>query len=138
MCLNIFIGSDKELPIIKWLDESPAFYVYEVTEKDSEFKVIQEVIGTSRIYSFGSFMGCSCGLSYGDWSKEDKAEDHESRVLDVERMKDYLTFNRDNNLLIFATWWDFDNTNVKKVDFVLNQIDQGEFEFKEETILLVK
>lgn len=138
MCQNIYIASNRELPEIPWNENSPGFYVLEVNQ-EGILKMLRPILKEKKFYEALSFMGCACGLSYGDWSREDEREDHEQRMKDVQGFLKYL---RDqsigNELRVFSTSWDEFPDSYESKDWVLSTMVGDEFEVEELTIFSVK
>lgn len=130
--MQLFLGSEKELPEVNWEEGSPAFYLKRGLHTDYEFA--QPILKSRFIYSVGSFMGCACGLaSYKE------AEDYDFRVRDIRSFAEYLrNQSPDNNLHILATWYENfpDEYPSKYLD--INLMFREEFDFEEDTILIVK
>lgn len=138
MCLNIYLGAEHELPLVAWNENEPGFYLYKLTE-ELELKTVNEILASNFIYTAGSWMGCACGLSYEDWSKESKEEQHDSSGKDVKDFINYLEINMANNeLKLFCTWWEEFPDKYETIEFDIKSIDDKEFEFAEDKILLLK
>ena len=79
-------------------------------------------------------MGCSCGLSTGEGLESDALE----REKDVRSFLDYLSFNRNKGLKLYATWWEnWDLKTFPKKKLELDQFDIANFSLEEDVILLV-
>jgi len=78
MCLNIFVGSEKKLPIIPWNEENLGFCLDELSD-EKVMEMIVPILNSNFYYDVGSFMGYSCGFSFGKWSKETN-DNHEQRI----------------------------------------------------------
>jgi hypothetical protein len=59
MCLAVYLASDRELPDIRWNEESPAFYLEGVPESEP----VRKRFLYSHVYYAGSHEGCGCGFS---------------------------------------------------------------------------
>jgi hypothetical protein len=137
VCQNIYISSQKELPEVTWNEQSPGFCFIKVTHK-GELKMLNPILNSQYIYEAISHMGCSCGLSYGDWSLKDQREDHKQRVKDVMDLKDYLELHKNGNTIqIFSTMWDKFPDQYDEKEFKTSAISGEEFEFDEMVILNV-
>ena len=135
MCQCIYLSSEKELPEINWNKNAPGFYLEKETD-EGILKMIQPLLKYKNIYSAFSFMGCACGLSYGDWTKNDN---HEQRKLDVKNFISFLNHNKsENNLELFSTsWYEFPD-EYKRAIFTLNNPNEEEFELQELVVFRIQ
>jgi len=137
MCLNIYVASDKELPLIPWSDARPGFYTGKVSDQEI-IAMLDTVFQFGHYYEVGSHMGCSCGLAYSEWSPTPD-EKHEQRVQDVSDFKSYLGKHLPGNTLrIFCTYWDAFPSFYPVRRFVLSEPSPLEFSFEEEAVLFVE
>ncbi len=138
MCLEIYLGSQKKLPLINWDEKSKGFHFYEVFEK-KELEVIHPILTSKYYYSAGSHMGCSCGFAYGEWSATSQGELHNSRINDTTNFASFLKSHLPNNeIKLFCTWWNDPKDHYQTKIFNLNSINPDEFEFEEDVILTVQ
>ena len=138
MCLNIYIGSKNELPPVNWDDSEPGFYVTELSDEGT-IEMVNKIIKSIHLYEAGSHMGCACGLSYGEWSKESEDENHYARIKDVKNFINYLQKNKnENELKLFCTYWEEFPDGYDTEEFNFHSINDMEFNFKEDKILLIK
>lgn len=136
MCTKVYLASEKEIPEIKWNEESPGFYLDRVDPK--VYDDLTGILNLRFIYELGSHMGCSCGLSYGEWSLNDKEDKHDQRVKDVSDFANYLsTHMHQNRLQIFCTEWDDVQGHYDEKDFRLSGISKEEFDFEDDVVLNV-
>jgi hypothetical protein len=138
VCLNVYISSSRELPQIQWDEKTPSFYLLK-EEDNKTLGMLAPILGDKLIYQAFSFMGCSCGLSYGEWSMSNLEENHEQRQKDVQSFIQYLNFHKENNTLeVFCTWWyDFPDHYYSKPFILSDQIGKMEFDLEEMVILKV-
>lgn len=137
MCQNIYISSKKELPEIAWDEDSPGFYIKQVNHQGT-LEMLKPILHADFIYEALSHMGCSCGLCYAEWSKENEKENHAQRVKDVRDFANYLDFHKqDNKLQIFSSMWDEFPDKYEEKDFKTSDINQNEFYIEEMVILTV-
>jgi len=136
MCLNIYIASEKELPLIPWNEEQPGLCIDAVTDP-KEINRIELALHAKHYYDAGSFMGCACGFSYGKWSEETN-DNHELRIKDIRDLKKYLQQHSDGNFLqLFCTWWhDFPEV-YPTAEFPLSEPEPEAFDFEEDIVLTV-
>jgi hypothetical protein len=120
------------LPEIRWNEDSPGFYVIKVDHLGT-LEMLQPILPADFIYEALSFMGCSCGLAYGEG-----LENPAQRVKDVRDFADYLdTHKQENELLIFSTMWNEFPDDYEHKDFKISSIDSDEFYMEEMVILTV-
>ena len=137
MCLSVFVGSNFQLPLVPWNEQAPGFHLNEATDKPSVS--VKKILKTPYLYEAGSHMGCACGFAYGDWSRHSKTEQHAQRVKDVRDFAAYLNdHKRDNALVLFCTWWERFPDGYESLEFNAQAIDDEEFDFEEDMILMVK
>ena len=89
------------------------------------------------IYEVGSFMGCSCGLSFGDFSRDDPSEHHEKRLANVRELQDFLRTHA-SQIVRIMTLEDYDRNSLDEFEresLDLNQMATAdEFSFDPECI----
>ncbi len=135
MCIEVLIGAINELPIVEWDEANPGFYLSKVSGNNLP-KAANASMKSIHYYEAGSFMGCSCGFSYGDWSKNDN---HHLRVTDVKKLMRYLADNfNGNNLKLFCPSWENFPDEYEEKAFNINTIDENEFYFEEDVILKIE
>lgn len=133
MCLIVYIGSQNQLPLI----QENEFYLREEHDADKGYTFVKNLLSSNFLYTVGSFLGCSCGFSYGAWSEIEN--DHLKRIKSVTNFMNYLRSNlKDNKINLFCTEWTqfLDTYDVK--DFNLNSVNKREFEFEEDIILNIQ
>lgn len=135
MCTDIYLGSKKELEPVIWNEKNPGFYTTIVKNKET-INFLDNILHLKFYYELGSHMGCSCGLSYGDWSRNDIDENHESRVNDVNSLFEYLRKMPNNVLKIFCTTWEDNVDNISTTKLDLNKRNLSEFDFEKNIIYL--
>lgn len=133
--MDIIIGSKKELPEI--ISNNDEFNIMRLTG-ESLVDIYQQVLKSNYYYKPYSFMGCTCGFCYGDWSKNDPDEEHAMRIKDVENLMHYLRNSLDNNEIKIIVF-DYDNypDNFDSKKFNINNINENEFDWDENVILSV-
>lgn len=131
MCLDIYIACDNRLPEVKWNPEEPSFYT---TLEDSEpiLSFLNPILKTAYVYKVGSFMGCSCGLMYGNG-----LEKHHLRKQNTAQFIHYLRYwVAKYKLQLFCTeWTSFPNYYEKKDYYPM--LPKEAFELEEDVILSV-
>jgi hypothetical protein len=131
MCLDIYIACDKPLPEVKWNPENPNFYT---VEEDSAaiLSFLNPILKTAHVYKVGSFMGCSCGLMYGDGLKK-----HTLRKQNTENFINYLQqWSSKYKLQLFCTEWTYFPDSYEKKDYS-PILPKEVFELEEDVILTV-
>jgi hypothetical protein len=137
MCLNIFIGSEKELPVVPWNEENPGFCLDKLSD-EKFIEIIAPILNSNYYYDVGSFMGCSCGFSFGKWSKETN-DNHEQRIANIQEFKEYLSkYLTDNIIKLFCTYWESFPEIYPIMTFMVSSLISDEFDFEEDVILLVE
>lgn len=135
MCLSIYIGSEKQLPVVPWNDDNPGFCTYELSD-ERELEMIQPILQSNFYYDVGSFMGCTCGLLYGEWLRDDK--NYEQRVQNATAFLNFLKKHSSNNSLkIFGTYWNVFPETYPTETFVVDGSIPDEFDLPEEIIFHV-
>ena len=101
-------------------------------------KMLNPILPSENIYEALSFMGCSCGLCYAEWSRNDKNENHAQRLKDVQDFANYLdTHKLNNEIRIFSTMWEEFPDKYEQRDFKTSEIKPDEFYMDEMIILKV-
>lgn len=137
MCASIYIGSEKELPIIPWSSENPGFYLSKLSD-ENVVEMVSPILNSNYYYDVGSFMGCSCGFIFGDWSKETN-DNHEQRISNTQDFRDYLRkYLTNNTIKLFCTYWEVFPENYPVTIFAVTSPISNQFDFLEDTILLVQ
>lgn len=63
MCVMVYLRSNKKLPIIKWDDKVPDFYVDELNENDLAYTELKSFMAKKNLYNVGAHTGCGCGFN---------------------------------------------------------------------------
>ncbi len=135
MCLQIYIGSEKQLPTIPWNEEAPGLSILELSD-DGYLEMVKPILQSNFYYDVGSFMGCTCGLMYGEWLKDDK--NYEQRVQNATDFLNYLRQHSLNNTLkVFGTYWNVFPETYPIESFVVDGTIPEEFDLQEEVIFLI-
>ena len=137
MCQNVYIASNVELPLVAADSLNPGFNT-EMVNHEGVIGMLNPILNCKHYYETFSFMGCSCGLSYGDWSRNDVQEEHDKRVQDVRQFVDYLKEHSNNELSLFTSMWMVFPDSYPTTDFVLNDLDLRSFDIEEMVIFKVK
>jgi hypothetical protein len=129
MCTEFYIGSEKEIDLVNWDDQSPGFFTKQYNDKSSQYA--QEVLGSKHVYFAGSFMGCSCGFYLID-------EDIDNRLRDIAALISYLNTNLNGNILkLFPISWESFPENYPEKKMYLSTIIVEEFDFEEDVIYYI-
>lgn len=137
MCTNIYVGANKKLPVVIYENERPGFHIIELKEqKQKEF--INKILNQKYYYEVGSFMGCTCGLAFGDELKESEPDHYQKRINDVATFFNYLKKHRNSDIKIFVTMWE-EFPNGYPIDIMdIDNFPITEFYPKEYTILTIQ
>ena len=138
MCLNIYIGSAKQLPTIPWDDENPGFCIDELVDLHL-IEMLTPILQSNYYYDIGSHMGCCCGFSFGENTQADPNEHHEQRVKDVTDLLSYLSAHlRENTLKLFCTLFHEFPPVYPEIVLSVSEPLTDEFYFEEDVIVLVQ
>ena len=127
MCLMVYIGSDKPLPLINWNENKPSFNVSDLTKYE---KSVTTQFKYPHVYNVGSHQGCGCGFFKGF-----KEEEELTQVFDnYHQLKDYLqkakAMGASNQ--IYSCWdGDQEAKPEHREEINLNRLIEETFEFKE-------
>jgi len=100
--------------------------------------MLKPILNSEFIYEALSHMGCSCGLCYAEWFKEDEHENYAQHLQDVRDFANYLdTHKRENKLQLFSSMWDEFPDDYPQKEFRTSEIDKKEFYLDERVILNV-
>ena len=131
MCMEIVIGTNKDIELVTQ-NEFDALHIFHDTEP-----FYREILGTENAFKVtDTFMGCGCGLSYGQWSKEDPRENHGERVKAVHALKHFLLDNQNHIKEILTLYhYQFDSREkFPKSILKLTEFDKDEFALDEDII----
>lgn len=118
MCIAVYIGATKKLPLAKEVGERYTTFHVEAA-RDTEISKIRNILSSPYIYYAGSFEGCGCGFGYEDHSEllqhienvPDKdlrsilKEDWEQRYKSVGFLSKYLErVVHDGPIEVYVTW----------------------------------
>lgn len=93
MCILMYIGSDKALPLKPWNSDNPDFHVSELS---TDQKAIKKHFSVLHIRITGSYEKCGCAFNYGREFPEHEDDPKELELANISRRKlaEYLTENR--------------------------------------------
>jgi hypothetical protein len=132
MCLEIFLGSVKELPIIPWNEDNPRFYLTNLKDTQQS-PLIKDVLKSNYHFKVGSHMGCACGFCIAE-----ESEDRHQRIKDITDLLTYLsTHLPENTLKLFCTSWEDFPDEYPEIAFSVSTPLPAEFYFEEDVVLLV-
>lgn len=135
--MEIIIGSNNELPEIPPNDDDLKFYIRKLTG-DNLYDIYKKALNCNFYYEPLSFMGCGCGLCYGDWSKNNPNEEHDKRVNDIKSLINYLRNNIEkNDIKIIAFNYDDLPDKFDRGKFNINNVNDNEFDWEENVIMQV-
>lgn len=128
-CVNIYVTSEKGLPEVSWNEKKPGFYFQKIVEKNI-LEMLEPIVKAPFIYEALSFMGCSCGLFYGDWTKLEM--DNSERKSNVQDFMAFLEKHKtENKLQLFSTQWTDFLAEYPQKTFYIEQFSFDEFDPEE-------
>ena len=98
MCSEIYIGTDSAVDLT--VEDSPSGLWIKPLPPGP--RIQREFMELESVYEVGSFMGCSCGLMFGEFSKNDPTENHEQRKANVGEFREILHRNSANIVRIMT------------------------------------
>ena len=138
MCLSIYFSSHQPLARLSMNPSEPQLWVNPV-QSEGVREILSGILSGKHLYEVGSFMGCSCGLAYGDWSVNKLEENHQKRRKDVGLFFDYLKeAATQNELEVFGTMWEVFPPSFPTQDFEIPFQLPNSFELPEEIILKIR
>ena len=130
MCLMVYIGSDKPLPLIDWNENKRAFNVSELTKYEqntaAQFKL-------PHTYNIGSHLGCGCGFLKDFKDDEELALANDNYL----QLSIYLKKAREMgaNNQIFSCWdGDQEAKPEHREELDLKRLIEADFQFKEKAL----
>jgi hypothetical protein len=150
MCLVLYLGSDKYLPLIEppgysdWRDRSPEwlrvaqrFCVWQLSDNE---RPAREVLSTVNLVGAGSYEGCGCGFNYGREYPDDQVDpDHLLAAKEsVAALVDYI---RANNVTQVYACWDGSGPRYNKQServVSVEELQSPAFVFKENELIHLK
>jgi len=146
MCLALYIGADKELPIIAY-PEFPRSVVtspewpkvaqrFHTRELDKKSQIVCEHFFTPYVLSAGSYEGCSCGFNYGR-EYQDQEMDNDHLLAANESLADLLSYILNNSVKeLYACWFgDEELPQESEREVAVNDLLSPLFVFKEKELL---
>jgi hypothetical protein len=136
MCLEIFIASNKPLPLIPWNDEAPTFHVIDLFD-DAE--AVRNHFNEPFVYYAGAFEGCGCAFNYdAEVAEPDelKASEQSLNSLVV-----YLENSLSNGATIklFSCWAGDENKSPESFRTVApKEIQKADFVFETPELLTIE
>ena len=104
MCQVLYIAADRELPLIAWHEQTPAFHVTPLPERE---EAVRRHFSKPHVYYLGAHTGCSCGFAYGHLDlrdEKDQTEDTASRA-STAGLRAYLAqVSRDGDVELYSCW----------------------------------
>jgi hypothetical protein len=132
MCTEIFIGSSSKEDL-SLVDSVTGFWVKAVNQPHHHSSI---ALGVKRTYEIGSFLGCSCGFSFGTWSKNDPTEEHEKRRANAKALKDFLLkySAKVTGIVTFFKYTYAKPEEFPKVKFPIGLLEAAEFDFEDDVV----
>lgn len=137
--MMVYIAADGPLPLIEWEENVTAFCVLDLS--GDEKRVSKQFSKPFIVYA-GSYGGCSCGFSYGDFSAEDEDDAREDALAreSVRQLSEYLSNLAGNGFVELFACWDGDKeAEPEERQAVTPDYFGGDaFSFKEKQFLVVE
>ena len=130
MCLMVYIGSDKPLPLIDWNENERAF---NVTELNKFEKSVESQFNVPHVYYVGSHLGCGCGFLKEYKVEEELAQTNNNYL----QLNAYLQKARETGAQVqLYSCWDGDQSAKPEFrdQIELNHLLEASFEFKEKAL----
>ena len=130
MCLMVYIGSDKPLPLVDWNENKRAFNISELTKYE---KHVETQFKFSYVYNAGSHLGCGCGFIKESKDEEELAQVNHNYI----QLSAYLQKARETQatIHIFSCWdGDQDAKPEHRKEINLQRLIEADFEFKEKAL----
>ena len=127
MCLAVYIASNKQLPLIPWVEKNPSFCVIELTKNENGVK---KQFSLEHVYYVGSHEGCGCGFFKEGEAGEELVKIEEN----YNRLSTYILNAKENNskIELFSCWEGDQASKVEKKEKITeNTLKEKLFEFKE-------
>lgn len=149
MCMMLYIASDKELPLVPTgEDDYQPIYVDELSKYNSEVK---KQFTKKYSYYIGSYQGCGCGFSYGQYNIDSEEVDEslieffnievEKRKKSVRELFNYISNNLENvsEIELYSCWAGNEKGTPKhRLEISLANFSLGnEFSFEEDQLIIV-
>ena len=138
MCTEIYIGTDSAIDLT--VDDSPSGLW--ITPLPPGPRIQREFMELESVYEVGSFMGCSCGLMFGEFSKNDPTENHEQRKANVSELREIL-FRNSEHIVRIMTLVKYNLRSLKEyprriLDLGSMTDDAEEFSFDDDCVYEIK
>jgi len=91
MCTELVLGVKTATPNLSRNGGNSGIHLWEIKDETHLARTVLGLIGSETAYSLGSFMGCSCGFYFGDWSRESLENEHDKRVANIEELRDLIS-----------------------------------------------
>ena len=127
MCLAVYIASNKQLPLIPWVEKDPSFCVIELAKNENGVK---KQFSLEHVYYVGSHEGCGCGFF-----KEGEVGEELAKVEgNYNNLSTYILNAKENNsrIELFSCWEGDQTSKVEMKEKISeNSLKEKQFEFKE-------
>ena len=103
MCLVLYLGSDKQRPLIGWDAAVPRFHV---KDADTDAKKVSTHFRKRRAYYVGSDNGCGCGFRQEHEEMNDDAEQLASKTDNQKLLHEYVNkcLCDENSIELYSCW----------------------------------
>jgi hypothetical protein len=149
MCMMLYIASDKKLPLVPTGQvEYQPIYVDELSEYNSGIK---KQFTKKYSYYIGSYQGCGCGFSYGQYNIDNEEVDEslielfnteeEKGKKSVRELFNYISNSLENvsEIELYSCWSGNEKDTPKhRVEISLANFSVGnKFSFEEDQLIIV-
>ena len=101
MCLFLYIGGEKPLPLKPWNESKPDFHVSELLK---EQKVVRKHFDVAHIRLAGTYEKCGCAFNYGREYPDDEDDPKELLLAEESRKKLFEYLKKYNVKQIYPCW----------------------------------
>jgi hypothetical protein len=149
MCIQVFVASDKPLPLIEY---GPASPVFQTETLDEQSLPVVRYFTKPHVYYLSSVGGCPCGFNYGlheldvldqpdapDEIKANAQEGYDASCASVLAMKEYLRLAaQTGSAELYCCWYGEEEIEPeKRATVTLDHFGGEEFQLVERQMLTV-
>ncbi len=103
MCWVLYLAADRELPLVPWTEQSPAFNVQALEE--TELGVTAQ-FSKPHVYAIGAHTRCACGFDRGQ-ANPDVPDELPASEASLSALAAYLrdALQGGGSLELYSCWW---------------------------------
>ena len=103
MCLVLYLGSNKQRPLIAWDDSTPRFHV---RDDDDDAQKAANHLKKRKVYYVGSDAGCGCGFRQKCDQMSEDAEDSAAKTDNQALLFDYISkcLDDEDSIELYSCW----------------------------------